>query len=75
MKERKFLEQQGLDSDESPSPLDIDYSSQPMHLTTGRHARKVQNVDPYDPEGDFFFRTSDTHGGKVGHGKQRYKRR
>lgn len=79
-KERRFLEQQGLNPDE-PSPLGLDdssrldYSSQPNHLTTGRHARKVQNPDPFDPAGDFFYRTADTHGGKVGHGKQRYKRR
>lgn len=43
---------------------------EPNRLTTGRHATGVKNVgSSLDAEGEFFYRTADTHGGKVDYGK------
>ena len=80
-REREFLNRAGISPD-STMPVDLSFISgtslgvmkNPTHITTGRHQRTVKNPDPMDPQGDFFYRTADTHGGKVGHGKKRYKR-
>jgi hypothetical protein len=43
---------------------------EPNRLTTGRRATGVKNAgSSLDAEGEFFYRTADTHGGKVGYGK------
>jgi len=39
-------------------------------LRTGRHRRKVKNIDPLNAQIEFYFQTTDTHGGKVDHGKK-----
>ncbi|MEK7520246.1 MAG: hypothetical protein AAB581_03345 [Patescibacteria group bacterium] len=39
-------------------------------LTTGRHASHIKNVDTSSAEGEFYFHSADTHGGKVGYGKR-----
>lgn len=41
------------------------------HLTTGRHASAVKgNIRPEEAESVFTYKTTDTHGGKVSHGKR-----
>jgi len=40
------------------------------HLNTGRHATGIKgNFDTLGAADEFFYRTTDTHGGKVGYGK------
>lgn len=50
-----------------------EFGKETMHLTTGRHARKIKNLgtmDPLSAAHEFYYRTTDTHGGKVSHGKK-----
>lgn len=78
LRDQEFNEkhkQQGVTDD-----FNFDYYAKtahnPNHLTTGRHLNKVKNlgsVSVEDAEATFFYYTADTHGGKVGHGKERYK--
>lgn len=56
------------------------YSEAPQttHLTTGRHATDVKNlgtVTPEQAEEEFYYKTADTHGGKVDYGKKTRKKR
>lgn len=44
-------------------------------LTTGRNLRKIKSTanlqfNPFNAESEFYHRTADSHGGKVGHGKK-----
>ena len=56
-------------------PLAVGEAQQVTHLTTGRHATGIKgSINPADAEREFYYRTTDTHGGKVGHGKKRRKR-
>lgn len=54
--------------------IDIDYGPggrpQVAHPTTGRNLKSVKmNMDSFSAAGEFFYRTADTHGGKVDAGK------
>lgn len=83
-REEEFLKKVGIiddtntDSSYLPGFSDslITDKTNPTRLTTGRHAKNIKtNADSYSAVDEFFYRTADTHGGKVGHGKQRYKKR
>jgi len=48
-----------------------EFGSNPTRLTTGRHQKRISgSFHPVTAEDVFYFRTADTHGGKVGHGKK-----
>ena len=48
------------------------FGNEPNRLTTGRHATGIKgSFSPEDVASEFYYQTSDTHGGKVGHGKSR----
>ena len=52
-------------------PIQSAFGSERTRLTTGRHQKSITgSLDPLSAEGEFFYRTADTHGGKVSHGKK-----
>lgn len=69
LEEKKRL---GFDPREIMSDMYGEFGVEKMHLTTGRNLRRVNlgsGVSSLDAGGEFYYRTSDTHGGKVAHGK------
>lgn len=75
-RKRRILEEKrrlGIDPREIMSEMYGEFGSEKMHLTTGRHGNGVKNLgntDPLSAAAHFFFATTDTHGGKVAHGKK-----
>jgi hypothetical protein len=74
-KQRILEEKQrsGIDPREINYFIWREFGSDAMALTTGRHAKGVKNlgnVSPDQASNEFFYRTADTHGGKVDHGKK-----
>jgi predicted extracellular nuclease len=75
-KKRRILEEKqrlGTDPREIINEMYGEFGSEKMHLTTGRHATGVKNlgnVDPLTAAAEFYYRTADTHGGKVDYGKR-----
>ena len=69
MEEKQRL---GIDPREAAWDIDVEFCSNPTKLTTGRSQTRVTgNIDSFVAEGEFFYRTADTHGGKVQNGKRR----
>lgn len=74
-KKRRILEEKkrlGIDPREILYDMYGEFGSEKMHLTTGRHLKRVKlgNAFLEDAAGEFFYRTTDTHGGKVNYGKR-----
>ena len=74
-RKKKILEEKqrlGIDPRSIMSEMYGEFGPEKMHLTTGRHAGEVKNlgnIDPLTAATEFYYRTTDTHGGKVGYGK------
>lgn len=66
-----------IDPDLPELPLmDPTFGPNQIGLTTGRHLKKVKGqgeLNSQNAESTFHFYTADTHGGKVKHGKQRFR--
>ncbi len=60
-------ERSGVDPRNVDSELGL--GANPSSLSTGRHLKRVKTGGHDDPVGAFYYYTTDTHGGKVGHGK------
>jgi len=73
-RKRRILEemqQLGLHPSEIAWGMYGEFGSNPTRLTTGRHQTGIKaNFDPMFGASEFFYRTADTHGGKVAHGKK-----
>lgn len=70
LEEKKRL---GLDPRGIMSEMYGEFGQEKMRLTTGRHAKGVKNlgsIDPLSAAYAFYHNTTDTHGGKVAHGKR-----
>lgn len=69
LEEKKRL---GIDPRQIMNEMYGEFGPEKMHLTSGRHATGVKNlgsVDPLTAAAEFYYRTTDTHGGKVDYGK------
>jgi hypothetical protein len=73
IKEEDRLKEMGIDSREVAFEKHItSFGADSYRFTTGRHQKKVHgDLDVYSAADDFFYRSTDTHGGKVDHGKGR----
>ncbi|MEK7117898.1 MAG: hypothetical protein AAB861_03955 [Patescibacteria group bacterium] len=75
-RKQRILEEKkrfGLDPRSIMDNMYAEFGMEKMHLTTGRHATGVKNlgsVDPLTAAAEFYYRTTDTHGGKVAYGKR-----
>lgn len=74
-KQRILEEKQrlGIDPREIMADMYGEFGPEKMHLTTGRHAKRVKNLGLMTPEeaaAEFYYATTDTHGGKTRHGKK-----
>ncbi len=75
-KRQRILEEKqrlGMDPREIMADMYREFGSEKMHLTTGRNLSRVRNLGQMTPEqaaSEFFYRTTDTHGGKTEHGKK-----
>ena len=73
-KKRRILEEKerlGIDPREIAWDMYREFGSNQTRLTTGRHRKQVKgSFDPTSAADEFFYRTADTHGGKVSHGKK-----
>lgn len=73
-KERERLEHMGIDPREVEYEYEmhtINFGADSYRFTTGRHQKRIHgNIDPFSATGEFFYRTTDTHGGKVSSGKR-----
>lgn len=70
LEERERLVKLGHDPSEIEWDLYAEFGSDPTRLATGRNRRRIKgSFHPATAAGEFFFQTTDTHGGKVKHGK------
>jgi hypothetical protein len=75
-RKQKILEEKkrlGIDPRQIMGEMYGEFGNEKMHLTTGRHATGVKNlglVDPLFAAAEFYYATTDTHGGKVAYGKR-----
>lgn len=70
LEEKKRL---GIDPRQIMSEMYGEFGTEKMRLTTGRHVKTVKNlgtVDPLFAASEFYYRTTDSHGGKVDYGKR-----
>lgn len=75
-RKKRILEEKqrlGIDPRGVMNEMYGEFGSEKMHLTTGRHVHAVKNlgsVDPLFAAAEFYYRTTDSHGGKVDYGKK-----
>ncbi len=63
----------GIDPRDIMSEMYGELGREKMRLTTGRHDKGVKNlgsIDPLSAAAEFYYRTTDSHGGKVDYGKR-----
>jgi hypothetical protein len=64
-------ERLGISQAEIDWDLDVAFGPNPTRLTTGRNRKRLKGSYNLDVAADeFFYQTTDTHGGKVKHGKR-----
>jgi hypothetical protein len=60
------MEKLGVDPREIDYFMHREFNSNPTKLTTGRHQKSIHgNLSTRDAEQEFYYRTTDTHGGKA----------